>query len=473
MNDYQFPENFLWGGSISAHQVEGHFESDGKGLAIMDLATRGSLTEKRKFTKQIEPNEVYPSHFAINFYETYEEDIKLFAEMGFTALRFSVDWSRIFPTGEEDIPNQKGLDFYHRVVDCLLSYDIEPIITLQHFEIPVPLVRKYGSFSNRKMIDFYLKFVTTLFESFKGKVHTWATFNELNHIDPTEEIEDDFTYIVSGLLYSEMENKPQILADIGYYMSLASVMAVEIGHKIDPANKIGCVFGLSPYYAMSEDPKIALEAFKKTDRDFYQIDAMVNGYFPKYKLKEYDRLGITLDYRKEDEDHFKNGTLDWIGVNYYKSDLVKDPKITNTDKNRYLEDSRWGWTIDPMGLRYLLNLLYRRYEKPIMVTENGLGALDVFNAADNTIHDDYRIDYLNAHLKAIQEAISIDGVEVIGYLMWGPIDLISATTGEMAKRYGFIYVDQNEDGTGSLNRYRKDSFFWFKEVINSKGKSLK
>lgn len=473
-----FPADFFWGGSIAAHQTEGAYDVGGKGLGIMDLATRGVVDKPRAYTKTLLADQDYPSHKGIDFYHHYAEDIARFAEMGFTSLRLSVDWSRIYPNGDEAEPNQTGLAYYHQVIDTLIAHEIEPIITLQHFEIPVALVRKVGSFAKREMIAYYLKFCQTLFESFKGKVHYWATFNELNHIDPTSEASADFTYILAGLLYEDMPNPKQTLADIGYYMSVASCEAVALGHAIDPTNQIGCVFGLMPYYAKNEDPINALNAFKQTDRDFYQIDAMTTGCFPAYKVREYDRLGISLDKTAADEQAFKTGQLDWIGLNYYQSgvaDYVGDQEVAKTifggSQNQFLEISRWGWAIDPLGLRYLLNLLYRRYGLPIMITENGLGALDNFDKGQ-MVADDYRIDYLKKHLLACHQAMIEDSVDLIGYLTWGPIDLVSATTGEMAKRYGFIYVDQQDDGRGDLARYPKKSFYWYQQVIETNGDSL-
>ncbi|MDE6961829.1 MAG: family 1 glycosylhydrolase [Lachnospiraceae bacterium] len=470
-------QHFFWGGSIAAHQCEGAFEEDGKGLAIMDLVTSGSHERPRKICRTIEKEKFYPSHTGIDFYHRYKEDIALFAEMGFTALRISVDWSRIYPMGDEAEPNQAGIDHYVSVVDELLRHHIEPIVTLCHFEMPRHLVDQYGSWVSRKMIDFYLKYCRTMFEALKGKVHYWSTFNELNHLDPATEASDIFTYMIAGVKYSEMEHPAQTLASIGYHMTAASVKAVRLGHEIDPENKIGCVFGLQPVYACNCRPDNALKAFQEMYRDFYQLDGMCQGSFPKYKLKEYERMGIQLEGLKEDAEDFAEGTLDFIGVNYYSSsvghceEMEGDETLFGGVQNPYLELSKWGWSIDPKGLRYLLNAVYRMYNKPVMVTENGLGAVDVLEE-DHTIHDDYRIDYLSKHLQQLKLSVEEDGVDCFGYLMWGPIDLVSATTGEMKKRYGFIYVDKNDDGSGTMGRFKKDSFYWYQKVIASKGREL-
>lgn len=472
-------KDFLWGGSIAAHQCEGAWNVDGKGIGIMDLVTSGSYEVPREICKDIEEGKRYPSHEGIDFYHRFKEDIALFGEMGFKALRISIDWSRIYPNGDDEEPNKKGIEYYQSVVDELIKNGIEPIVTLYHFEMPVNLVRKYGSWTNRKVIDFYLKYCKTMFEALKGKVKYWVTFNEMNHIDPQTEASDIFTYIIAGLKFSEMVEKKQTLATIGYNMTLAGVKAVELAHEIDPNNKVGCVFGLTPVYPINCNPVNVMNAFKEMDRDFYQIDAMCNGCFPKYKLKEYKDSDIQLEISNEDKESFYNGKLDFIGLNYYSTSVAHYEGDDNGEEtlfggvqNPYLEKSKWGWSIDPIGLRYLLNYVYRRYELPIIVSENGLGAMDKVEA-DGSINDDYRIDYLNQHLIQLKKAAEEDGVECFGYLMWGPIDLVSATTGEMKKRYGFIYVDKQDDGTGDYSRKKKKSFDWYKEVIESNGESLK
>ena len=291
----------LWGGSIAAHQCEGAWDKDGKGVGIMDLVTQGTYEKPREITKTIEEGKIYPSHEGIDFYHNYKEDIALFAEMGFKALRISVDWSRIYPKGDEEKANALGIQFYQNIVDELLKHKIEPVVTLYHFEMPVHLVTEYGSWTNRKVIDFYLKFCKTMYEALKGKVRYWSTFNEMNHIDPQTEASDIFTYIIAGLKYSEMEDKKQTLATIGYNMTLAGVKAVKLGHDIDAGNKIGCVFGLTPVYPFNCNPVNVMNAFKENEHEFYQIDAMCNGKFPGYKLCEYQEQGISLDITDEDE----------------------------------------------------------------------------------------------------------------------------------------------------------------------------
>lgn len=473
-----FPKDFFWGGSIAAHQCEGAWQEGGKGPGMMDYCTAGSYEVPRRFTKELEKGTIYPSHEAIDFYHRYKQDIALFAQMGFTALRISIDWSRIYPHGDEEQPNQEGLDYYKDVIQTLIEYNIEPIVTLFHFEMPVQLVRKYNSWLNRNLIDFYLKYVKTVVSEYKGLVKYWVTFNEMNHIDPQTEASDFFVYMLAGLTYKELPgDKRESLATIGYNMTLAGVKAVKLIKEIDENNIVGCVFGIHPFYPRDCNPINVMNAFKEMDRDYYQIDAMCNGKFPTYKIKEYEDFGIHLEINDEDKKAFAEGQIDFIGLNYYQTGVSKtgdtnedDEKLFGGVQNPYLKQSKWGWAIDPIGIRYLLNYTYRKYGLPIMITENGLGAVD--EVIDGKIHDDYRIDYLQQHLSEMKKAIVEDHVECFGYLMWGPIDLVSATTGEMKKRYGFIYVNKNDDGTGDLARIPKDSFYWYQHIIQTQGVEL-
>ncbi|WP_201307719.1 glycoside hydrolase family 1 protein [Companilactobacillus farciminis] len=471
-------KNFLWGGSIAAHQCEGAYDEDDKGLGIMDLVSVGDYGKPRKIYSKLEDGVLYPSHYGIDFYHHYKEDIALFAEMGFKALRISIDWSRIYPNGDDIEPNQKGIKFYQQLIDELLKNNIEPIVTLYHFEMPINLVKKYGSWTNRKVIDYYLRFCKTMFVTLKGKVKYWVTFNEMNHIDPQTKATDIFTYIIAGLKYTDLDNKKQTLATIGYNMTLASCLAVRLGHEIDDNNQMGCVFGIEPVSPVNCDPQNVFKAFMQTDRDFYQIDAMCNGEFPKYKIEEYKRIGLNIDVTDSDKNAFKEGKLDYLGMNYYASSVAeyegsngKESALFGGLQNPYLETSKWGWTIDPVGIRYLLNYTYRKYGLPIMITENGLGAKDKI-LESGEINDDYRIDYLKEHIEEVKKSIELDDVDCFGYLTWAPIDLISATTGQMSKRYGFIYVDMDDNGDGSKKRLKKKSFDWYKRVIATNGKNL-
>ena len=474
-----FPEDFLWGGSIAAHQCEGAWQEGGKGLGMMDLVSSGAVDRPRHISREVEESHTYPSHTGIDFFHRYKEDIALYAEMGFKALRISIDWSRIFPNGDDAEPNAEGLAFYHGVVDELIAHGIEPIVTLYHFEMPMSVVRRHRSWLSRETIDLYVRYVRCVVGSLKGKVRYWSTFNEMNHIDPMSEATDIFIYMITGLTGEDLEDRPRDLATLGYYMTVASMRACKVIHEIDPDKKVGCVFGITPMYPATCKPADVLHAFKMMDRDFYQIDAMCTGRFPAYKLREYERCGIELDYREEDAQVFAADRLDWIGMNYYATETVAEQPEEGAEgaffggmKNPYLTASDWGWTIDPTGLRYLLNYTYRRYGLPVIVTENGLGAVDEVEE-DGSIHDGYRIDYLREHAGAVMDAVELDGVDCRGYLWWAPIDLVSATTGEMRKRYGFIYVDKHDDGSGTYNRSRKDSFYWYKEAIASNGGTIK
>lgn len=478
MDKLRLKDNFLWGGSIAAHQCEGAFNEDGKGLGIMDFVTTGSYKKPREITKDIDSNKKYPSHIGIDFYHRYKEDIALFAEMGFTALRISIDWSRIYPNGDDKEPNVKGLQFYHSVIDEMIKHSIEPIVTLCHFEMPINIVKKYNSWLNRETIDLFLKYCETVIREYSDKVQYWVTFNEMNHLERQSAPGSIFTYMISGYKYTEFDDIDNQLAMLGYNMALASVKVVKIAHDINPNNKVGCVFGLTPYYPHSCRPEDVLKAFKDTERDLYQIDAMCNGQFPEYKIKDYIKRGIKLHISEEDKQAFKDGILDFLGLNYYSSEVsIANPNedmevsLFGGVPNKYLQKSDWGWTIDPDGLRYLLNYIYHRYGKPIIITENGLGAVDIQDS-NGGIHDTYRIDYLQKHLKCLKDAVVEDGVDCFGYLMWGPIDLVSATTGEMKKRYGFVYVDKHDDGSGDLSRYKKDSFYWYQKVIKENGDNL-
>ncbi len=474
-------KRFFWGGSIAAHQCEGGFQEGRKGLAIMDKVTAGTYEKPRQIHEKCLEGYEYPSHTGIDFYHRYEEDIKLFSEMGFTALRISIDWSRIYPTGEEEYPNEEGLSFYRKVITTLRDHNIEPIVTLYHFELPEAIVRKYGSWNNRKTIELYLKYCRTVFEEYKDIVTWWATFNEMNHLETKVKREHDelMSYMVTGLACSELDpyEEDDVMARCTYNMTVASVMAIEEGHRINPDFKIGCVFGFEPFYAFSCHPEDSVKAFDCMEDEVVQIDAMCLGRFPERKLKEYETRGFRVEVFPEDAEFFRRNRLDFIGLNYYASATVgrepleeETPDMYGGYHNPLLEKSSWGWTIDPVGLRYALRFFEQRYRKPVIITENGIGAYDELE--DGTVQDDYRIEYLRSHFKEMKKAVEEDQVNCIGYLMWGPIDLISATTGEMKKRYGFIYVDKNDDGSGTLKRYPKKSFYWYRQVIESNGENL-
>ncbi|MEB5968983.1 glycoside hydrolase family 1 protein [Enterococcus gallinarum] len=464
-----FPDNFLWGGATAANQIEGAYLEDGKGLSTADLMILGSRGKKREITETVEEGKYYPTHQAIDHYHRYEEDIALFAEMGFKCYRLSFAWTRIFPNGDETVPNQKGLAFYDKVIDLCLSYGIEPLVTLSHFETPMGL-KKYGFWENRKVVDFFANYAETVFKHFKGRVKYWLTFNEIN-------VMSTMPWNAGGISLYANEEQKMIAA---YHQLLASAKAVQLGHEIDAENQIGLMYAGHFSYPNSPDPVDIQGNEEFQQKMLFYVDVQCRGVYPNYKLKELERQQITLPVQDGDADILKAGTVDYITFSYYLTHVCgKETKgilkglngLETGYKNPYIERSEWGWGIDPKGLRYALNFLYNRYQLPVMVVENGLGAIDKIEP-DGTIQDDYRIEYLRSHLVEMKKAIELDGVPVMGYTAWGPIDLIAASTGEMAKRYGFIYVDLDDEGNGTNDRIKKKSFDWYKEVIDTNGENL-
>ena len=473
-------KDFLWGGAVAAHQVEGGYNKGGKGISIADVMTAGTHTIPRKITDGIIEGNYYPNHEGINFYEKYKEDIKLFAEMGFKCFRTSIAWTRIFPNGDELEPNEEGLKFYDDLFDELLKYNIEPVITLSHFEMPYNLVKNYGGWRNRKLIDFFVRFCEVVMKRYKDKVKYWMTFNEINN--QTITTNPIYAFTNSGIIYKEDENKEEVMFQAAHYEFVASAKVVKMGHEINPNFMIGCMVAAMPSYPYSCNPDDIMKAEEANREQLMFTDVHVRGRYPKHTLKLWERNNYKLDITKEDEEILQAGTVDFIGCSYYLTTVVtanKDMKRTGNDsagkadvvENPYLKTSDWGWTIDPVGLRFYLNQLYDKYEIPIFIVENGFGAVDVLKE-DFTVDDDNRIEYLTNHIVEMKKAIEIDGVDVIGYTTWGCIDPISFTTGEMKKRYGFIYVDRENDGSGSLKRYKKKSFEWYKKVIESNGEIL-
>lgn len=473
-------KDFLWGGAVAAHQVEGGYNKGGKGLSIADVMTAGTHTIPRKITDGVIEGNYYPNHEGINFYENYKDDIKLFAEMGFKCFRTSIAWTRIFPNGDELEPNEEGLKFYDDLFDELLKYNIEPVITLSHFEMPYNLVKNYGGWRNRKLIDFFVRFCEVVMKRYKDKVKYWMTFNEINN--QTITTNPIYAFTNSGIIYREDENKEEVMFQAAHYEFVASAKVVKIGHEINPNFMIGCMVAAMPSYPYSCNPDDIMKAEEANREQLMFTDVHVRGRYPKHTLKLWERKNYKLDITKEDEKILQEGTVDFIGCSYYLTTVVtanNEMKRTGNDsagkadvvENPYLKTSEWGWTIDPVGLRFYLNQLYDKYEIPIFIVENGFGAVDILKD-DLTVDDDNRIEYLSNHIVEMKKAIEIDGVEVIGYTTWGCIDPISFTTGEMKKRYGFIYVDRNNDGSGSLKRYKKKSFDWYKKVIESNGEIL-
>ncbi|HIU05246.1 MAG TPA: family 1 glycosylhydrolase [Candidatus Coprousia avicola] len=464
-----FPNGFLWGGATAANQCEGAFDVDGKGLSTADVMTAGAHGVKRRITPELEPGTYYPSHAAIDHYHRFREDIALFAELGFTCYRFSVNWTRIFPQGDEEEPNEAGLAFYDGILDELERHGIEPVVTISHFETPLGLVEKYGSWENRAVVDCYLRYARTLFERWRGRVHLWLTFNEINCMSTQP-------WVAAGIA-SEDEG---VRMRAAYHQLLASARATQMAHAIDPANRVGAMYAGHFAYPASPDPADVIGTMRFMQRMLFYLDVMCLGAYPPYKLRELERQGIELPVCAGDAETLAAGTVDFVSYSYYNTHvtgaktrgIIKGMNGLDTGyKNPYLNRSDWGWTIDPTGLRYSLNLLYERYRRPLMIVENGLGAVDTVEE-DGSVHDPYRIAYMRDHLLELERAIEHDGVPVMGYTMWGPLDIVSASTGEMKKRYGVIYVDVDDRGQGTFNRSRKDSFAWYQRVIATNGASL-
>jgi len=468
--EFEFPNDFLWGGAIAANQCEGGYDSDGKGLSLVDVLPTG----KERFDvllKGVNPIEkeftYYPSHVGIDFYNRYKEDIALFKEMGFKCLRLSISWARIFPNGDESTPNEAGLKFYDDLFDELIKNDIEPVVTINHFDTPVGLISNYGGWRNRKLVGFFETYVSTLFNRYKNKVKYWMTFNEINMIL-------HIPFIGGGLLFEEGENKKQTVYQSAHHQLVASASAVKIGRAINPEFKIGCMLAGGSTYYNTCHPDDVLKSIEQGRQQFFFADVQVRGAYPSYANREFMENNIKLDIQDGDLDLLKENTVDYIGFSYYSSRLTSaDPEvlknggsgnIMETLKNPHLKASEWGWQIDPVGLRITMNELYDRYQKPLFIVENGLGAVDTVEV-DGSINDDYRIDYLSQHVEQMKEGMK-DGVELMGYTPWGCIDLVSASTGEMKKRYGFVYVDRDNTGSGTLERSRKKSFYWYQGVIN-------
>ncbi len=475
MSDISFPADFLWGGAIAANQAEGAYLEGGKGLTTVDVIPHGKhrMAVKLGLVDKvgIAEDEYYPSHQAIDFYHRYKEDIALLAEMGFKVFRTSIAWSRIYPKGDETTPNQEGIRFYQDLFSECKKYGIEPLVTLCHFDVPLHLVNQYGSWRNRKMIGFFERYARTCFTEFNGLVKYWLTFNEINIL-----LHSPFSG--AGLLFKEGENKEQVKYQAAHHELVASASVTRIAHEINPANQVGCMLAGGNFYPYSCKPEDVWAALEKDRENLFFIDVQARGAYPAYAARMFADKQIVVQMEAGDREILTN-TVDFVSFSYYASRCASaDMNEGNTSaanvvkslKNPWINASEWGWGIDPLGLRIAINTLYDRYQKPLFLVENGLGARDVVGE-DGDIADDYRIDYLREHIKAMKQAIG-DGAPLLGYTPWGCIDLVAASTGEMAKRYGFIYVDRDDAGGGTLNRLRKKSFYWYQKVIASNGEQL-
>ncbi len=473
-------KDFLWGGATAANQYEGAWDVDGKGPSISDMCTNGSHTTPKRVTPTFEEGTLYPSWEATDFYHHYKEDIALAAEMGFKCFRMSINWTRIFPTGMETEPNEAGLAFYDKVFDELNKYGIEPLVTISHYELPYALVEKYNGWYGREVIDCYVRYCETIFDRYQNKVKYWLTFNEINcgtmpmgavlslgcvkgYCGPVDAVPDEKQIRYQGL----------------HHQFVASAKVVKLAHEKYPQFQMGCMCVFATKYPYTCNPDDVLQCQKETRQtNWFTSDVHVRGAYPTYMNRFFEENNITIAKEPGDDEILKQGTVDFYTFSYYMSSCESaDPNVASVGgnlvggcKNPYLQASDWGWQIDPKGLRYTLNELYDRYQIPLMVVENGLGAYDKLEE-DGSIHDSYRIDYLRQHIEQMEEAVK-DGVDLMGYTPWGWIDVVSASTGEMAKRYGLVYVNKYDDGTGDLGRRKKDSFYWYKKVIESNGDEL-
>ena len=480
--DVKFPKNFLWGGATAANQFEGGYREGGKGLSTADVMTGGTHTTARRITPELEDNTYYPSHEAIDFYHRYKEDIALFAEMGFKTFRLSINWTRIFPNGDELVPNEAGLKFYDDVFAELKKYNIEPLVTISHYETPFGLTKKFNGWLGRETIDCYLRYCETIFNRYKDSVKYWLTFNEINSATTAMG-----AFLGQGILneIKEMEFMDQVDVPQNRFQGLhhqfvASALAVKMAHEIDPNYQVGCMQIMATSYGLTCNPDDQIENQQKNHlMNWFCSDVQCRGKYPNYIKRYFKENNIEIKMEEGDEEILATGPVDFYTCSYYMSNCQTADKTKEGGKgnilggvpNPYLKASDWGWQIDPVGLRYSLNEIYDRYQLPIFVVENGLGAYDTIDE-DGKVRDSYRIDYLRSHIEQMHEAV-LDGVDLRGYTPWGCIDLVSASTGEMAKRYGFIFVERYDDGTGDFARRRKESFYWYRKVIETNGEDLK
>lgn len=469
MSTTPFPTSFLWGGATAANQLEGGYDADGKGLSVQDVMPRGIVGPR---TAQPTPDNL--KLVGIDHYHRYAEDIALFAEMGFTTYRFSIAWSRIFPRGDEEQPNEAGLAFYDRLLDELERHGIEPLVTISHYETPLHLAEKYDGWTDRRLIGFYERYARTLFERYGSRVKYWLTFNEINSLLHAP-------FMSGGINTPKDELSKGQLFQAMHHELVASARATRIAREVAPDAQVGCMVLSMPIYPLTPSPQDMLAVMDADHANLVYGDVHTRGAYPGYFLRALREQGIELEITDQDREDLTN-TVDFVSFSYYMSVAeTADPALKNKGEgnimggveNPTLDKSEWGWAIDPVGLRIVLNQFWDRWQKPLFIVENGLGAKDELVEVDGvkTVIDDYRIAYLNDHLVQVGEALQ-DGVDVLGYTSWGCIDLVSASTAQLSKRYGFIYVDRDDDGTGTLDRYKKKSFHWYADVIRTNGASL-
>ncbi|AMG48433.1 6-phospho-beta-glucosidase [Enterococcus gallinarum] len=470
-------DDFLWGGATAANQAEGGVLAGGRGLSNVDLLPTGPDRARVAAGKlemlEWQEDSFYPTQTAIDMYHHYMEDIALFAEMGFKVYRMSLSWSRIFPNGNDEEPNEEGLLFYEKIFKELRKHQIEPLVTIAHFDVPLHLIKEFGGWKNRRLIDFYVTYAETVFQRYRGLVKYWLTINEINIL-----LHQPF--VGGGIVFKEGDNRQEIKYQAAHHQLVASALATKKAHEIDPTNQVGCMLAGGSHYPYTCRPEDYQEAINRDREGYFFIDVQARGKYPNYALKKFEREGLTIKMTPEDEAILAASPVDFVSFSYYCSRTVSahpedyaqaTGNLFPSIKNEHLPSTEWGWQIDPLGLRNSLNQLYDRYQKPLFIVENGLGAIDTPDE-NGFVADDYRINYLKKHIQAFKDAVMIDGVELLGYTTWGCIDLVAASTGQMSKRYGFIYVDRDDQGNGTLKRTKKKSFEWYKKVIASNGEVL-
>jgi 6-phospho-beta-glucosidase len=471
-----FPENFFWGGAVAASQCEGAWQEGGKGWCVADINRfRGDLPLEERSNTDISSADIafamkdsegiYPKRRGIDFYHTYREDLKLLAGTGMNMFRTSINWSRIFPRGDETAPNEEGLRFYDDLIDEIIKNGMEPLITVSHYEMPLHLTTAYTGWYSREVIDFFVRYCEVLFRRYKNKVRYWIMVNQINLI-----VFETFNHL--GIAADKVKDLDEANYQGVHNEMVASARAAAIGRNINPDFQIGMMVLDDIAYPASCKPEDILAAYRRNQMQYFFSDVLLRGKYPGYALRFFDEHHIHVEFGASDEEDLKN-TADFLALSYYYTSVC-DVESLKTRRgvrdNPHITASAWGWGIDPVGLRTKLNMFWDRYGVPIIIAENGLGAFDKVEA-DGKIHDSYRIDFLRAHIEQIREAV-IDGVRVFGYCPWGPIDIISCSSSEMEKRYGFIYVDYDTHGRGSGKRLLKDSYEWYRQLVASNGRGL-
>lgn len=473
-----FPKDFLWGGAIAANQAEGAWQEDGKGWSIADINLfRGDIPLAKRSNKEMTSEQArfhmedtegrYPKRDGIDFYHTYEDDLRMLAETGMNAFRTSISWARVFPNGDDAEPNEAALQYYDRLIDSIIANGMTPLLTMSHYEMPLALTTKYKGWYSREVIDLFTRFGKVLLDRYADRVKYWIVVNQINlithesfnHLGVAADLVDDLPSAKYQAVHNEMVSAAQITS-YGHSLRKDLQFGVMLCHTLtDPA---------------SSRPDDVFASMQQNQMEYFFADVALRGRYPGYAWRRFADLGVTVEFGEGDAETLAEGTADLMTFSYYYTRVIDAPTWASGDSdgfvNEHLEMSDWGWAKNPLGLRKALNEYWDRYQVPIMITENGFGAKDVVES-DGSIHDDYRIDYMRDHIDAMREAIR-DGVDVRGHFSWGPIDIVSCSSSEMSKRYGFIYVDLDDAGNGTGERVRKDSFGWYERVVASNGSVL-